>query len=337
MTTLYESLYAHGLRPRRPIIPDGKWHPCATISHPRKRNGRYKLATDGRVGWFMDWAIDHAPHTWRPDRTERAASFDPAALRKSWEKDRAHRAARTEAARRFYADCSPLIGGHPYLESHCLDMTGAIGLRVDNDGWLVVPAYRERQIQTVQRISPEGEKLFWKGASAKGATFAVGRRNSSLTVICEGLATGLAIFAAVPESRVVVAFNAGNLINAPAPRGLALVASDNDWETVCPKHRDEGLSLPFTPWEQRPEWCRCNPGRCAATEAAVHFGCGIALPDDIEGTDWCDWRQEIATARIEQRRPKERETDIRRAVDAQIAMHMRRAAKFVGAREEMAQ
>lgn len=307
--SFYDALTAHGLRPRTAVAPDGKWHRCATENHPRKKNGSYKLAVDGRIGWFLDFALDTAPHTWRPDKSLTAEPYDPSWLKKAQADARERLQKRTDAARLFYESCSPLIGGHPYLEKHGLDMTGAFGLRVDTKGWLVVPAYRNRQLTTVQRISPDGEKRFWSGASVKGASYRIERRNAALTVLCEGLATGMAIFAAVPESRVVVAFNAGNLANITVPTGLVVIAADNDWET----ERRLGK----------------NPGVVAANEAATALGCGVAVPDGIEGTDWCDWRCEIYEARLQQRRPKEREGDIRRAVDAQLRMLIKRNARFV--------
>lgn len=310
--SFYLTLVAHGLRPRASIAADGKWHRCPTESHPRKRNGSYKLSADCRVGWFQDFAIDHAPHTWRTDRAEDEPQYDPSWLRRAQLEARAERAERTRAARQFYDSCSPLVGGHAYLQSHNLGMTGAHGLRIDDRGWLVVPALREGKLTTVQRISPTGDKLFWKGAPVQGASYTIERARPSLTVLCEGLATGLAIFSAVPESRVTVAFNAGNLSGVQVPTGLAVIAADNDWETA-----------------QR---IGKNPGIEAATAAAELFGCGIAIPEGIEGTDWADWRTEICLARLEQRRPQEREADIRRAVDAQLAMQIKRAARFVAPR-----
>lgn len=327
--TFYETIIAYGFRPRRPVAPDGKWHRCPTDSHPRKKNGSYKLARDGQVGWFKEFGRDMSPNTWRTDRVERSEPYDSSWLLKAQADAAAHKTARTQAARNYYDNCTPLVGGHPYLESHGLDMTGAYGLRVDASGWLVVPASRRSTLTSVQKISPTGQKRFWSGASVKGSSFTIDRRNATVTVLCEGLATGLAIFAAVPDARVVVAFDAGNLTQMEKPTGFAVIAADNDWETVCQRHRDEGLALPFDPWEERPEWCLCNPGRCAAAAAAKKFGCGVVWPNGIEGTDWCDWRQEIYQARLMERRPKEREADIRRAVDTKLAMQIRRNSTFI--------
>lgn len=304
--TFTDALVAHGLRPRK-VAADGKWYRCPTEDHPRKKNGSYKLAVDGRIGWFMNFASDSSPHTWRMDRVEKG-EYDPSWLSKALDEQRKHLRDRTEAARRFYASCDVLSEPHPYLTRHGIE-GGASGLRIDKKGWLVVPANRNGSLMSVQRISAEGDKRFWSGASVKGASFTIDRKNASLTVICEGLATGMAIHAATSEARVVVAFNAGNLRHMAKSSGMCVIAADNDWET-----------------EQR---SGLNPGLHAAHESAEMLGCGVSYPTGIEGTDWSDWRQEMYRARLEMKRPREREQDIRRAVDAQLAMQIKRNAKFI--------
>jgi putative DNA primase/helicase len=311
--TFAEMIAAHGLIPRGPVVPDGKWHRCPTQSHPRKRNGSYKLALDGRIGWFADFARDSDPHTWRVESTDHSLpAFDPQRLNEERAAARRRMVQAVHKARDYYAACSPLIDGHPYLEAHGLDMTGCVGLRRDRRDRIVVPAYHvSGELMTVQCIDAEGEKRFWPGAPVKGAMFTVDRRKATITVICEGLATGLAIFAAVPTTRIVVAFNAGNLSNV-APlvgTGLTVVAADNDWETETRIGE--------------------NPGVKAARDAAALIGCGVAIPADIEGSDFADMRQELFEARVEKRTRFERVENIRRAVDAAIASEITRNATFI--------
>jgi putative DNA primase/helicase len=312
------------------IVADGRWRRCPTLSHPRKKNGAFKLAPDAQIGWGQDHAVQQSPATWRPDCETAAAHFDPDALRRANAEARRKLVQATHEARAFYAACAPLVGGHPYLSSHGLDMTGCYGLKVDGKGWLVVPAMKDRNLMSVQRISPDGEKRFWPGASVKGASYVVERPRASLSVVCEGLATALAIYAAAPLCRVLVAFNAGNLAHVPVPySGLLTMAADNDHQTVCKPHKDAELVAPFTPWNERPDWCLCNPGRHYGEKFAAQHGCGVAMPERIKGTDWCDLRYErIAT--LTETKPRELRTaaDVRRAVDAVIADAMMRAARF---------
>src|SRR5690606_21617322 len=172
MTNDFEqALRAHGLVPRGAVVPDGKIHHCPTDSHPHRRNGRYMLALDGEFGWFQDWAAESDPVIWRADRGAGEATtrqVDTTEIRRRQREERRRRWRASEDARAFYASCRELRGGHAYLEAHGLDMAGCRGLRIDREGWLVVPMVRGEQIVSVQRIAPDGQKRFWPGASTSG-------------------------------------------------------------------------------------------------------------------------------------------------------------------------
>mgnify|MGYP001587429919 CR=1 FL=1 len=289
------------------IIDDGRWHRTKTTDHTHKKNGAYVF--DGRTGAVQNWATMAEPLTWRPEREYVAPIIDRAVIARKKAEQRRSLVVATQAAREFYASCEPLQGGHPYLESHQLTMTGCYGLRIDATGWLVVPVRLDGNVMSVQRISPAGEKKFWHGASVKGGSYLIERRGAQLTVLCEGLATGLAIFAAVPVTRIVVAFNSGNLSKVHIPRrGLVVVAADNDHATA--------------------ERIGHNPGLKAAQDAAQAIGCGIAAPSGIVGTDWADYRVE-RLSQIMAERPKAREGDLRRAVDSEIAAAMMKNAIYL--------
>jgi putative DNA primase/helicase len=317
MNSFHDALIAHGLRVKGAPVADGQWHRVPTDHKPKRKNGAYCLATDGRIGWYWDLALDTATVTWRADGKQVDSlppPVDYAAIRRRRQAERMDRRRAVDAARAFYADCPALIGGHGYLRSKGLDMTGCRGLKVDGDGWLVVPMERGGRLMSVQRIAADGDKRFWPGAPVSGTSYVVDRQGAALTVLCEGLATGLAIFAAVPNARVVVAFTAGNMpkVAAKLPRvGMAVVAADNDHQTEARTGR--------------------NPGLASAEEAAALLGCAVAVPEGIEGTDWCDLRAERLAARGQQVYGKRRETggSARRAVDAQIAGAMMRSARFL--------
>src|SRR5690606_18479009 len=91
-------------------------------------------------------------------------------------------------------------------------------------------------IVSLQRIAADGAKKFWPGPSTKAVHYTIDRRGATVTVLAEGLATGLAIYAATPLARVIVAFNAGNLpalAGAMEWSGNVVVAADNDHETAA--------------------------------------------------------------------------------------------------------
>lgn len=297
-----------GLRPGT-IAPDGKWRRCATESKPKKRNGAYKLLPGGAMGFAQDWESMSEPATWRPDK-QSVPDFDRAAFRRHQQEAREQQRKAIVAARGFYAGCRPLRGGHPYLDAHGLSMRGCEGLRVDDDGWLVVPCYRGRDVTSLQRIAPDGTKRFWPGAPVAGTTYTIERPSATLTVLCEGLATGLAIYAAAPISRVVVTWNTGNMTRLEMQlQGLAVIAADNDHGTA--------------------EKIGTNPGIEAARKAAERLGCGVCWPEDVRGTDWADLRSERIAERKEMARKYETEAQIRRDVDSHIRSELLRAAKFV--------
>lgn len=218
----------------------------------------------------------------------------------------------------FWSRCRPYVHAHPYIEKKGLDSTGCTGFRIDKDGWLVVPAWGPRGqvggLRTVQRISPDGDKRFWPGAPVGGSAHRIRHfnRKCTLTVLCEGVATGLAIYQAVPMASVIVCWDAGNLSKtAHYVSGLVCVAADNDHET----ERELGR----------------NPGLEAARAAAERIGCGIAVPAALPGcSDWQDWREADYAARLA-RRYNERPSivECRKSTDGVIRAAMLRAAKPV--------
>ena len=295
-----------GLRPRT-VMADGKWRRCPTDEHPRKRNGAYKLLPGGTLGFVQDWASMDKPATWKAGK--HVDEFDINLFRQAQKKadDDQHEA--IAAAQAFYDRAEPLRDGHPYLEAHGLDVSGCEGLRVDGTGWLVVPAYRGREVVSVQRIAPDGTKRFWRGAPVAGTTYTIRRRTPAMYVICEGLATGLACWMAEPTAQVIVAWNAGNLAQVMAPRGLVVVAADNDKAT----HDRTGT----------------NPGLEAGKRAAERIGCGVACPVAIKGTDWCDYLSEHMAQRLTLKGKWTSDDYVRRVVLAEIRTELRRHARLV--------
>jgi putative DNA primase/helicase len=292
---------------------DGVWHRVKTQSHPHKRNGAFKLFPDGRIGYAQDHAAHPEPLKWKAGADAELPKVDKAAIARRQESYRASAAKSSREMAQYWAGCKPLRVGHPYLDSHGLDMAGCDGLRVAGDGWMVAPAINDGMLCSVQRISPDGIKRFWPGCSMSGASYVIDRRDATLTVICEGLATGLALFAACKSARVIVAFDAGNMAKLQFPvLGLATVAADNDLATF------ERLGR--------------NPGLDAARAFSERTGAGIAAPDGIVGTDWCDFRQEKRAEAMARRGRFQSEGQVLKVVDEVIAREITRSAKFITAR-----
>jgi putative DNA primase/helicase len=309
MNDFADFLRTLGLKPRE-VHADGKWRRCPTETHPRKRNGSYKLDPSGRIGWAQNWAdMDH-PATWKVEGgAPETVKVNRDEMREQHRAAMAERANSIAKAREFYRSCEPLRRSHPYLEKQGLDMTGCFGVRLDAEGWIVVPAFTDGQLVSYQRIAPDGTKRFAQGCPIHGSSYTIERKGATLTVVTEGWATGLAIFAAVRDARVIVAWSAGNLPQGyPNIRGWRVVAGDNDHGT-----------------EEKRGW---NPGIEAAQKAAELLKCGVAYPEGIRGTDWADYRRE----RFEDLRGLavrlETEAVTRAKVDAEIRQRLMAQARF---------
>lgn len=263
-----QALAASGLRPRV-VIADGRWRRCATDDKPRKKNGAYVLHPDGR-GYFKNWATDLDLNKWEEAGAQRATQIDPAVVQRRREEERAYRIKAMAGARARWAESRPMRGLHPYLEAKGLTAAGCSGLRVWR-GLLVVPVYFGRSITSIQTINADGEKRFWPGAPVKAAAYVMTRPQGALTAVCEGLATGLAVYQSVRHASVIVAFDAGNLtpvIDRLRPTGNVVICADNDHATQAR--------------------IGVNPGIQKAENAAELIGAGVAYPQGINGSDWAD-------------------------------------------------
>lgn len=265
----------HGVIPPSDLVP-GRWTRCSTVDHPNKKgrsgNGTVKLSDDERVGWVRNWATMETPAMWKANG-DRAQADDSAFKARSAERFREQVRLEKKAmedARKYFLSCPLLSGPTPYMEAKEITVQGAGSCRRTGDGALVIPMTIEKDICSTQTIFPDGSKKFFYGAPVKGATFTMGRKDSAVTLLCEGWATGATLHAAVPEALVIVCFSASNLVTVARKiklHGMACICADDDWET-CDK-----ISR--------------NPGVDAAKEAAEILGCGVAKPE-CSGSDFND-------------------------------------------------
>lgn len=317
MMDFRQTIEAAGLLPKT-VEPDGKWHRCQTVDHLKKRNGAYKLATCGTVGFFQNHATETTVTTWRigTDTARPDPLISQARAREALNEQRRKSIQATQDARAYWQSCKPLRGGHPYLTGKLLTMQGCDRLRVDADGWLIIPVEIDGNIVSLQRIAPDGTKRFWSGASVKGGCYILQGGSATVTALVEGFATGLAVYQATPNCRVIVAFDCGNM-DAAAKRlsisGLALVAADNDHATEARIGK--------------------NPGIEHGKAAAALIGCGITWPDCV-GSDYADLFVELMAAVTEAndnalKREQVRPDALRRMACTEIAGQIKRAARLV--------
>lgn len=267
-----QALRSAGLHPRD-IVADGKWRRCATEDKPRRRNGAYCLHPDGR-GYWRNWATDSDINAWRDEAATHAAPVDPARIAAQRARERQQRIQAMRAAREFWERARPLKQPHKYISDKGLTPQGCAGLRTHRS-LLVVPVWHGQWMVSVQTIDEDGSKRFWPGAPVKAGAYVLDRPRAAVTAIVEGLATGLAVYQSMPKARVIVAFDAGNLLHVVdriRPAGSVVICADNDHATQARR----GM----------------NPGIDKARNAAELIGCGVAYPTGIEGSDWADYLRE---------------------------------------------
>jgi len=142
---------------------------------------------------------------------------------------------------RGYYNNLPPVSSHPYLEKK--KVKAGKDLRIDGDT-LVIPLYNDKgEIQTVQRITPEGKKRFYYGLPSSSVRYIFS--GDARVFLCEGYATGASIHEATGAT-VVCAISAGNIPKVAKDYKGAVVVADNDesgtGEKVC-----EGLDYILIP------------------------------------------------------------------------------------------
>ena len=176
-----------------------------------------------------------------------------------------------KALRKRYEDASTPDTVHGYLKAKGYDFTPPL-VRQDQNT-LLIPMYDpNNELSGLQLIFPSGKKWrkqFMAGSRPTGALFPLGgKRRADRTgrvLICEGVATGMAISVAVADKdldgSVACAFSAGNLVAVAKrvrrdyPTAEIVLCADND--------RWKGPS---------------NAGVDAARKAAAAVGGHVAIP-----------------------------------------------------------
>ena len=215
----------------KPIDARDVWKSC-------KPGGSSKRATIGTLialakeGGYKPTAQDRKP----VDPEEIAARKAERDARMAAEEAQAkidRDAAATRAAEMWAR--ATIVTSHPYAQRKLIEPEGA---RMLGDELLIPLRHGPGALVGLQRIKPDGTKLFLKGTPSGGAYTVLGRPDKQGTVvIAEGWATACSIRQAT-EHCVVVAFNSGNLlpvarkIRAAMPEARMIIAADDDDPTL---------------------------------------------------------------------------------------------------------
>ena len=146
---------------------------------------------------------------------------------------------------------------HPYLIRKGIQ---PYGLRLKDDGRLIVPVSEDGKIWSLQYIDSDGDKEFLYGGRTKGCYCCLGKiQDAQAVCIVEGFATGATIREATSYP-VVIAFYAGNL------------------ELVAKAVRQKSPELPIVICADDDAHTEGNPGLTCAYKAARAIGAKVAIP-----------------------------------------------------------
>jgi putative DNA primase/helicase len=271
---------AHGLDYDGEIIADGRLHRFKAAGD-HERNSWYALnGGPPMAGAFGCWKRG-IKEKWH-DRSRILSQAEWNEVRLRWQEaerecERAeverHAQARKTAA--WILTRAQPAQSHPYLERKgvkpCDDMRefrGALVLSLRDAGG---------ELQSLQFISPGGDKKFLTGGRIAGCFFTISDQPDGALMLCEGYATGASIHAATGGG-LVCAMNCHNLIAVAEvmrkkfPAREIIICADND------------------------AWTDGNPGLTAVTAAAQAIQAKIATPNfaDVTGkpTDFNDLHQQ---------------------------------------------
>ncbi|KGW11824.1 zincin-like metallopeptidase domain-containing protein [Burkholderia pseudomallei] len=275
------ALKEHGLVLDGPPVMDGEIHNVPVEGNkPGRTSGWYMASLDGQPSGFIGNYLKGVKERWVSSGI--VLNLTPADVAAAAERKRAKAEERVAAQEqraqwvaREWKSLRVAPNSHGYLQRKGVENHG---LKLDKHGNLVMPLQDiDGKLWSVQRISPDGGKLFTKGGRTAGCFSPVGADDPTQPiVIAEGYATSASVHE-VTGLPVVCALNAGNLrpvaeaFRAKYPGRPIFIAGDND-------HVKEAEGKP-------------NVGKMKSADAAQAVGGYSLLPDfkpDDGGTDWND-------------------------------------------------
>lgn len=207
-------------------VMDGQIHRVSVEGgKPGAKDGAYCAYLDGRPnGWCQNYKTGDKEKWIATGQTlteQQKAALKANAAEHLAERDRGLQERQDKAQKRAYArwiNAPDATSGHPYLTAKGVK---DFGLKQDAMDNLLVPGFdlKTGRLQTLQRISPEGEKRFEADCPKSGAVCMIPSEDEiyknfeSEILIAEGYATGASLYQATGIP-VAVAFDAGNLLNA---------------------------------------------------------------------------------------------------------------------------
>ena len=271
-----QKIEAVGLVPPPSIIADGRLHRFSSNGNPGDGAGWYCFFPgDVPAGAFGCWR-QGVKETWcaksscalTEQELQEYREQIAAAQGQRDEEERRQHAEAAERAQHIWDEAQPASDEHSYLQRKGVK---AYGLRISQDGRLIVPIYQDGTLSSLQLIDAHGEKRYLSGGAKQGGLYTVGDDPASTHhALAEGYATAATIHEATGLP-ATVAFDAGNMgvvaesLRQKYPTTTLIVCADNDLHH-----------------EGKP-----NVGIAAASAAAQAVGGVIAIPN-LDGRK-CDF------------------------------------------------
>ena len=137
-----------------------------------------------------------------------------------------------QLARQEWNSARMCDANHPYLRRK--GIPALEGIRQSRDGSLLIPVMdAANNLQSLQRVYPDGTKRFLVGGKVSGGQFIIQGQPEKPVAVCEGFATGTSIHIATGWT-VYVAFSANNLarvaktVKERLPDKTIIICGDND-------------------------------------------------------------------------------------------------------------
>jgi len=261
--------------------------------HRSKKNGSYQLSIES--GFAYGWArsfVEGETRKWHSKANKKYTAEERAEWDRNLKEKKSARKKQDAAEHAEAAEKSKLIwnaakrGPHGYLDRKQIDEAGSRTIK----NALVVPAYKNGEISSLQFISEDGDKRFKTDGDIKGAYGSIGKDTTKI-YISTGFATAKSIYKAVHPYVSIWAFNDGNLkpvakaIRKKYPDAEIIICADMDQWTFINKERPKGINRHDVPaddprWEEWKFQGRLfNSGLEKSTEAAIAIDARIIEPD----------------------------------------------------------
>lgn len=259
------------------LVMDSELHRAATEGKERGRDGAYVAhADEPQSVWWLNWRTGvEGRYTAKSEKQMTAKErkqlaerikTDKAKTRAAREKQHA---AAARAAKALWDSGKPATDAHPYLQKKGVKVHG---LRIGRYGNLLMPVLNgDGDIQTIQKITANGDKVFQPGGKKAGGYFPIpaadGNKEGPL-LIAEGYATASTLHEATGHA-CLIALDAGNLMEV-----AKLARHKNPRRTIC---ICADFDVPKTDKEKQLYPLPGGVGRNKAEAAAQATGACLAL------------------------------------------------------------